>query len=38
MLIVSFHSIEDKIIKYFFLAIFQKINLNLQDIFLIGTN
>ena len=32
ILVVSFHSIEDRIIKYFFL-IFQKINLDHQDIF-----
>ena len=33
ILVVTFHSIEDRIVKYFFL-IFQLINLDLQDIFL----
>ena len=32
ILVISFHSLEDKIIKYFFLN-FPKINLNPQDIF-----
>ena len=32
ILVVSFHSIEDKIVKFFFSAIFLKINLDHQDI------
>ena len=33
ILVISFHSLEDKIIKFFFL-IFLKINQDLQDIYL----
>ena len=32
ILVISFHSIEDRIVKYFFLT-FQKINLDRQGIF-----